>query len=118
MTSENVPGVAPTTTPDPDLPNVTILHLPDIIHLDTQVWSADIGLNAQALEALRIHLASDLVFAESLAAHVARALFALKMLSPDGSKHYQSGWDDGVEAAMDTARKAVLAALTGSENGA
>ncbi len=117
MTGEDAPGVAPTTTPDPDLPDVTILHLPDVIHLDTQVWSADIGLNARALEALRTHLASDLVFAESLAAHVARSLFALKVPSPDGSKHYQSGWDDGVEAAMDTARKAVLTALTGSEDG-
>lgn len=30
-----------------------------------------------------------------------RAIFALKTPSPDGSKHYQSGWDDGLEAAID-----------------
>ena len=29
-----------------------------------------------------------------------RAVFALKTPSPDGSKHYQSGWDDGLEAAI------------------
>lgn len=118
MIDKSTSGLMPTIAPDPDLPDTVILHLPDITHLDTQVWSADIGLNARALEALRIHLASDLVFAESLAAHVAGSLFALKMSPPDGSKHYQSGWDDGVEAAMDAARKAVLTTLTGSEDGA
>jgi hypothetical protein len=46
-----------------------------------------------------------------LAKHVTRAIFALKTPSPDGSKHYQSGWDDGLEAAMDAARDAVLAVL-------
>lgn len=30
-----------------------------------------------------------------------RAIFALKTPSPDGSPHYQSGWDDGLEAAID-----------------
>ncbi|QJT04387.1 hypothetical protein G9272_32230 [Streptomyces asoensis] len=47
--------------------------------------------------------------AEELAKHVTRAIFALKTPSPDGSQHYQSGWDDGLEAAMDAARDAVLA---------
>lgn len=117
MTSTKKSGAAPTTAPDPDLAGVTVLHLPDIVHLDTQVWAADIGLTETSLEALRIHLASDLTFAESLATHVVRSLFALKVPSPDGSKHYQSGWDDGVEAAMDAAKKAVMAALTGSEDG-
>lgn len=49
--------------------------------------------------------------AEELAKHVTRSIFALKTPSPDGSTHYQSGWDDGLEAAMDAARDAVLAVL-------
>ncbi|MGV9756964.1 hypothetical protein ACWDUC_14255 [Streptomyces tricolor] len=49
--------------------------------------------------------------AEEVAKHVTRAIFALKTPSPDGSTHYQSGWDDGLEAAMDAARDAVLAVL-------
>ncbi|MFI0233120.1 hypothetical protein [Streptomyces sp. NPDC017086] len=49
--------------------------------------------------------------AEEAAKHVVRSIFALKTPSPDGSKHYQSGWDDGLEAAMDAARDAVLAVL-------
>lgn len=30
-----------------------------------------------------------------------RAIFALKSPPPDGSKHYQSGYDDGIEAAIE-----------------
>lgn len=48
---------------------------------------------------------------EECARHVARAIFALKTPSPDGSQHYQSGWDDGLEAAMDAAGDAVLSVL-------
>lgn len=47
--------------------------------------------------------------AEELAKHVARAIWALKSPAPSGSQHYRSGWDDGLEAAMDAARDAVLA---------
>ncbi|MEW2267874.1 hypothetical protein, partial [Streptomyces sp. NPDC047868] len=50
--------------------------------------------------------------AADLAQHVARAIFALKTPSPDGSQHYQSGWDDGLDAAMDAARDAVLGLLS------
>lgn len=46
-----------------------------------------------------------------LVKHVTRSIFALKTPSPDGSKHYQSGWDDGLEAAMDAARDALVAVL-------
>ena len=46
--------------------------------------------------------------AEGLAKHVVRAIFALKSPTPPGSEHYRAGWDDGVEAAMDAARDAVL----------
>ena len=46
-----------------------------------------------------------------LAKHITRAIFALKTPSPGGSQHYQSGWDDGLEAAMDAARDAVLSVL-------
>ncbi|WP_199572695.1 hypothetical protein [Streptomyces murinus] len=49
--------------------------------------------------------------AEEVAKHVTRSIFALKTPSPDGSAHYQSGWDDGLEAAMDAAQDAVLAVL-------
>src|SRR5438477_10118532 len=35
--------------------------------------------------------------ADELAKHVTRAIFALKVPSPDGSQHYQAGWDDGLE---------------------
>ncbi|MFS4103821.1 hypothetical protein [Streptomyces sp. PD-S100-1] len=46
----------PTLTPDPDGDGV-ILHLPEITHVDTQVWSADVGLTAAGLAALRTLLA-------------------------------------------------------------
>ncbi|MEU2996887.1 hypothetical protein ABZ684_04820 [Streptomyces sp. NPDC006995] len=36
-----------------------------------------------------------------------RAIHALKSPVPDGSQHYRSGWDDGLEAAMDAARDAL-----------
>ncbi|MEU0098240.1 cell division protein ZapB [Streptomyces sp. NPDC006267] len=36
-----------------------------------------------------------------------RAIHALKSPTPDGSRHYQSGWDDGLEAAIDAARDSV-----------
>lgn len=46
-----------------------------------------------------------------IANHVGRAIWALKTPSPTGSEHYCSGWDDGLDAATDAARDAVLAAL-------
>ncbi|WP_434744641.1 hypothetical protein [Streptomyces sp. A-14] len=36
-----------------------------------------------------------------------RAIHALKSPTPDGSPYYQSGWDDGLEAAIDAARDGV-----------
>ncbi|MFD5419451.1 hypothetical protein ACFWJT_15680 [Streptomyces sp. NPDC127069] len=36
-----------------------ILHLPNITYLDTQAWSADIGLTHGDLAALRILLAAN-----------------------------------------------------------
>ncbi|WP_329308352.1 hypothetical protein [Streptomyces microflavus] len=36
-----------------------------------------------------------------------RAIHALKSPTPDGSRHYQSGWDDGLEAAIDAARDGI-----------
>jgi hypothetical protein len=36
-----------------------ILHLPDVTHIDTQVWSVDIGLTDAAVEALRALLAAS-----------------------------------------------------------
>ncbi|MFE2973355.1 hypothetical protein [Streptomyces sp. NPDC059258] len=36
-----------------------------------------------------------------------RAIHALKSPTPDGSPYYQSGWDDGLEAAIDAARDAL-----------
>jgi hypothetical protein len=49
--------------------------------------------------------------AAEVAKHVTRAIFALKSPVPPGSEHYRSGWDDGLEAAMDAARDAVLSVL-------
>lgn len=46
----------PHLTPDPDGDGV-ILHLPEITYLDTQTWSADIGLTAEGLAALKALLA-------------------------------------------------------------
>jgi len=46
--------------------------------------------------------------AADVAQHVTRAIFALKSPAPAGSEHYRSGWDDGLEAAMDATRHAVL----------
>ncbi|MDX3034954.1 hypothetical protein [Streptomyces scabiei] len=46
--------------------------------------------------------------AEELAKRVTRAIFALKSPAPPGSEHYRAGWDDGLEAAMDAARDAVV----------
>ncbi|QBJ94463.1 hypothetical protein D0Z67_29275 (plasmid) [Streptomyces seoulensis] len=44
-------GEAPTVTSNTD--GGVILHLPEITHLDTQVWSVDIGLTPEGLAALR-----------------------------------------------------------------
>jgi hypothetical protein len=51
------------------------------------------------------------VLPAELAKDVTRAVFALKTPPPDGSAHYQSGWDDALEAAMDAARSALETAL-------
>lgn len=51
--------------------------------------------------------------AEAVAKHVARAIFALKSPQPPGSEHYRSGWDDGLEAAIDAARDELLRRLAG-----
>jgi hypothetical protein len=42
---------------------------------------------------------------EELIKRLTRAIFALKSPPPDGSDHYRSGWDDGLEAAMDAVRE-------------
>lgn len=47
----------------------------------------------------------------ALSRGVVRAIHALKTPPPPGSGHYRSGWDDGLEAAIDAARDAVLAVL-------
>jgi hypothetical protein len=44
---------------------------------------------------------------EELAKRIARAIWALKSPPPPGSQHYRSGWDDGLEAAIDAARDAL-----------
>jgi hypothetical protein len=115
MIGKSTSGLTPTITPDPDRPDAVILHLPDITCLDTQIWSADIGLSSAALAALRLALTQGGDFADAVAVYVVRSLFALKDPKPDGSKHYRSGWDDGLEAAMNTAKSAVLTALTGGK---
>ncbi|MFF5473379.1 hypothetical protein [Streptomyces achromogenes] len=64
------------------------------------------NLSSLRLAQIRLNLA------EEVAKDVVRSIFALKTPSPDGSTHYQSGWDDGLEAAMDAARDAVLAVVS------
>lgn len=44
---------------------------------------------------------------DELAKRVTRAIFALKSPPPPGSQHYRSGWDDGLDAAIDAARAAI-----------
>ncbi|MCX5529016.1 hypothetical protein OG785_45175 [Streptomyces sp. NBC_00006] len=43
---------------------------------------------------------------DELAKRAIRAIHALKSPTPEGSAHYQSGWDTGLEAAMDAVRGA------------
>jgi hypothetical protein len=69
------------------------------------------GRTAICLSAVSVPAPAPTDEVAEVAKHVTRAIFALKTPSPDGSKHYQSGWDDGLEAAMDAARDAVLAVL-------
>ncbi|MFB6512083.1 hypothetical protein ACFCW4_02720 [Streptomyces virginiae] len=51
------PDALPRLTPNPD--GGWLLHLPDVTHLDTQVWSVDIGLTDEGLAALRTLLAGQ-----------------------------------------------------------
>lgn len=51
------PTDRPRITPSPD--GGVILHLPDVTHVDTQVWSADVGLTDAGLAALRALLAGQ-----------------------------------------------------------
>jgi len=41
-----------------------------------------------------------------LATRAIRAVHKLKSPAPSGSQHYRSGWDDGLEAAIDAIRTA------------
>ncbi|MET8826051.1 hypothetical protein ABZX40_13345 [Streptomyces sp. NPDC004610] len=84
--------------------------------LPSEVISEALALHAREMAAaapdrsdLRDRTAA--LLPDEAAKHVVRSVFALKTPSPDGSKHYQAGWDDGLEAAMEAARDAVLAVL-------
>lgn len=44
--------------------------------------------------------------ADTLRQAAVRAIHALKSPPPDGSQHYQAGWDAGLEAAIDAVRDA------------
>ena len=46
--------------------------------------------------------------AAEVVTQVVRAIHALKDPAPEGAEHYRSGWDDGLEAAIDAAREAIL----------
>lgn len=72
------------------------------IHLDDCEDGACTGCDPQ-------HLAEKAAECESadLKSRVTRAIHALKSPEPDGSQHYRSGWDDGVDAAIDAARDAL-----------
>lgn len=83
-----------------------------------QVFGDDTNLSEVDIDALAAGASPvELVAPEALAKHVVQSIFALKTPSPDGSKRYQSGWDDGLEAAMDAARDAILNTFTGASGG-
>jgi hypothetical protein len=67
-----------------------------------------------AMDTIKAFAAEPTDRAAEVAQHVTRAIFALKSPAPSGSEHYRSGWDDGLEAAMDAARDAVLSVLPAS----
>ena len=54
---------------------------------------------------------------EALTRYLVRSVFALKASSPDWSKRYQFGWNDGLEAAMDAIREAVSLMSPALEDG-
>ncbi|GGW81999.1 hypothetical protein [Streptomyces griseoloalbus] len=58
----------PRITPNPD--GGVILHLPDVTHIDTQVWSADVGLTDAGLAALRALMAGQAPSIDQTAADV------------------------------------------------
>lgn len=70
---------------------------------DTDLTEADI--DAMMASAAPVLVVFD---PEGLERRVTRAVFALKSPAPEGSKHYRSGWDDGLEAAMEAASRAIL----------
>lgn len=50
----------PTITADPDRGDQVLIHFPEFGHLDTQVWSADLGIPAASLPALRDAIAEHM----------------------------------------------------------
>lgn len=76
--------------------------------VDRVAETTPVGTSTPAANGTGAPVAASDLAAEDLAKHVARAIFALKRPAPPGSEHYRSGWDDGLEAAMDAARDAVL----------
>lgn len=67
----------------------------------------DTDLTEEDIDRMMASAESRLPTPEDLTRYLVRSVFALKTPSPDGSKHYQSGWDDGLEAAMDAIRQAI-----------
>lgn len=50
----------PTIKADPGNPDQVLIHFPEFGYLDTQVWSADLGIPADALPGLRAAIDSHL----------------------------------------------------------
>lgn len=74
---------------------------------DVSITQTELG-RTLAAEVLAVFPEPPSRAADDLAKHVTRAIFALKTPTPPGSEHYRSGWDDGLEAAIDAARGEVL----------
>jgi hypothetical protein len=93
-----------------------------LVRMDAMTWlgcrrgdrehDEPIGQEALAERLAEAVLPAPADRAAELAKHVTRAIFALKSPAPPGSEHYRSGWDDGLDAAIDAAREAVDAPLS------
>lgn len=90
-------------------------HLPEVIRTPAVVSALRAALEPAAASAVVAPPTSRA--AEELAKCVTRAIWALKSPPPPGSQHYRSGWDDGLEAAIDAARDEVLRRLAVEAHG-
>lgn len=65
---------------------------------------ADVEWLKNDVHDLAVELAAVRAERDEVTKRAIRAIHALKSPVPEGSAHYQSGWDTGLEAAMDAVR--------------